>query len=61
MAPDNKFDARSTEKYRRRGTWTVVSGTGKYVGMTGSGSFVTGPVADGHKTTEWEGEVELPK
>jgi hypothetical protein len=61
MAPDNKFRAQTAEKYRRRGTWSVVTGTGKYVGMTGTGSFVTGPVVNGRKTTEWAGEVELPK
>lgn len=61
MEPGNEFDAQKAEKYRRRGTWEVVRGTGKYVGMTGIGSFVTGPVVDGQKTTEWEGEVELPK
>jgi len=61
LAPGNQFDAQKVEKYQRRGTWTVVRGTGKYVGMTGSGSFMSGPVVDGRKTTEWEGEVELPK
>jgi len=61
MDPHNQFSAQTAETYRRRGTWTVVSGTGKYVGITGSGNFVTGPVVDGRKTTQWEGEVELPK
>jgi hypothetical protein len=61
MDPNNKFDARSVDKYQRRGTWTVVRGTGKYVGMTGTGSFISGPVVDGQKTTQWEGEVELPQ
>ena len=61
MDPDNRFDAKAVEKYQRRGTWMVVRGTGKFVGMTGSGSFVTGPVIDERKTTRWEGEVELPK
>ena len=57
----NQFNAQRAEQYRRRGTWEVVRGTGKYVGMTGTGSFVTGPVVDGKKTTQWEGEVEPPK
>jgi hypothetical protein len=61
MDPGNKFDAQRAENYRRRGTWKVLHGTGKYVGVTGTGSFVTGPVVDGQKTTQWEGEVELPK
>ena len=61
MDPGNQFDARNVERYRRRGTWTVVHGTGKYVGMTGTGSFMTGAVVDGRKTTQWEGKVEFPK
>ena len=61
MAPDNRFNARATETYVRRGSWTVVHGTGRYVGMTGDGSFVTGPVVDGRKTTNFEGMVDLPK
>jgi len=61
MDPGNKFDAQRAESYRRVGTWKVVHGTGKFVGMTGTGSFATGPVVDGQKTTQWEGEVELPK
>jgi hypothetical protein len=61
MEPGNKFGAQRAENYRRRGTWKVAHGTGKYVGMTGTGSFVSSAVAGGQKATEWEGEVELPK
>ena len=45
----------------RRGTWTVVNGSGKYLGMTGTGTFVTTAVADRKKTTHWEGEVVIPE
>jgi hypothetical protein len=61
MVPGEKFNAQTAERYQRRGTWTVVSGTGKYVGTTGTGSFVSGTVVNGRKTTQWEGEVEFPK
>ena len=61
MDGDNTFDAQIKDTYRRRGTWRVVEGTGKYWGMKGAGTFVSGPVVDGAKTTEWEGEVELLK
>ena len=61
MDPGNRFNAQNAEKYRRRGTWKVVHGTSQFVGMTGTGSFVSGPVVDGQKTTQWEGEVELPQ
>ena len=60
MEERNQFDSQNIEKYQRRGTWAVVGGTGRYVGMTGSGSFMTGPVVNGQKTTKWEGEVKLP-
>ncbi len=60
MESDNKFGDRRKESYARRGTWNVVHATGKFVGMTGAGSFVAGPVVDGRKTTRWEGEIDLP-
>ena len=53
--------ARGTEAFRRKGVWTVVNGSGKYFGMTGYGTFATGPTVDMKKTTHWEGEVELPQ
>ena len=49
-----------TEAFRPNGHWTVVNGSGKYLGMTGSGTFVSGPTVDMKKTTYWQGEVELP-
>ena len=61
MAPGEKFNTQTIEGYKRRGTWTVVNGTGKYFGMTGNGSFVATPTVDNRKTTQWAGEVELPK
>jgi len=61
MEKGNAFDKQIKNTYRRRGAWKVVEGTGKYWGMTGEGTFVTGPVVGGKKTTEWEGEVEIPK
>lgn len=51
----------STEGYQRRGKWTVVNGSGNFFGMTGSGSYMTGPVVDRKKTTHWEGEIEIPE
>ena len=61
MAPGEKFNAQTIEPYQRRGTWTVVRSTGKYAGMTGSGSFMASPTANNRKTTVLEGELEVAK
>jgi len=37
----------------------VVHETGRFVGMSGAGTFVSNELADGHKTTWFEGEVEF--
>ncbi|MDH3667945.1 MAG: hypothetical protein OEN23_13545 [Paracoccaceae bacterium] len=60
MDPESRV-AKTAEGYQRRGTWMVANGSGKYLGMTGSGTFITDDVVDMKKTTHWEGEVELPK
>lgn len=54
--------AGTTERFKRIGEWTVVGGTGRFSGMTGSGTYMAeGAVADGHKyRTRWEGEVTIP-
>ncbi len=44
------------------GTWEVMGGTGKYDGMTGSGtSKVLSQAADGRFVVRWEGTWELKK
>jgi hypothetical protein len=58
-AKGNTFDKKIKGTYQRCGTWKVVEATGKYWGMKGSGTFVTGPTVGAQKTTQWEGEVVL--
>lgn len=60
MERGNTFNKQVKDAYQRRGVWTVVQGTGKYWGMIGNGTFVSGPVVGNKKTTQWEGEVVLP-
>ena len=55
----NPWNAKVKTKFHRQGVWKVTNGTGKYVGMTGSGTFVSDQLADGQKTTWFEGEVEF--
>ena len=55
--------SRTNAGYMPVGEWTVVGGTGRYSGMTGSGTYLAeGAVADGEKyRTRWEGEVTIPE
>jgi hypothetical protein len=41
--------------------WTFNSGTGKFKGLKGKGTYKCTPAADGTATCEGEGEYELPK
>ncbi|QIE57366.1 hypothetical protein G5B40_19120 [Pikeienuella piscinae] len=54
--------SRTTAGYMPIGEWTVLAGTGRYNGMTGSGTYLAeGAVAEGGKyRTRWEGEVTIP-
>ena len=51
------------EQHQREGEWTVVDGTGRFSGMTGSGTYLAeGTVAEGGMyRTRWEGEVSIPE
>lgn len=55
--------AKTASPHMRVGEWEVVDGTGKFSGMTGSGTYLAeGAVADSHKyRTRWEGEVTIPE
>ncbi|HMB78239.1 MAG TPA: hypothetical protein VKN76_17735 [Kiloniellaceae bacterium] len=55
----NLWNAQDKNPFHRRGVWRVVQGTGRFVGMTGTGTFVSNELADGRKTTLFEGEVEF--
>jgi hypothetical protein len=41
------------------GTWTMLSGTGKFDGATGSGSYEGQVLSPNEYTVEWSGEIEL--
>lgn len=56
-------DTRTThwkrEKGEELGHWEIVSGTGKYAGATGQGTYFPIPLAEDYQITETEGEVTL--
>lgn len=54
---------RTAAGYIPVGEWTVVGGTGRYGGMTGSGTYLAeGAVAESGKyRTRWEGDLTLPE
>ena len=57
----NRWEHRKKDDYHRTGLWTVVHGTGRYVGLTGTGTFISKELVDGRKTTWFQGEVEFPE
>ncbi len=49
-----------TEKSQKMmGQWKILSGTGKYAGITGGGTYKDQNLSGGRSLTEWEGEVTL--
>ena len=49
-----------TEKSQKMmGQWKILSGTGKYAGITGGGTYKDQNLPGGRSLTEWEGEVTL--
>ena len=44
----------------RGGTWEAAGGTGKYANMTGSGTYVDGPLADGRIFNNWKFKQVTP-
>jgi hypothetical protein len=47
------------EKGEKTHHWENLSGTGKFAGMTGQGTYVSKPLPDDRHMSEWEGEVTL--
>ena len=43
------------------GQWKILSGTGKFAGITGEGSYTPMKVSEDRHVSEWEGEVSLAK
>ncbi len=49
-----------TEKSQKMmGQWKILSGTGKYAGITGGGTYKNQSLPGGHSVSEFEGEVTL--
>ena len=42
------------------GTWKIISGKGKFAGMTGQGTYSNTTVSANRSISDWEGEVTLP-
>ncbi len=55
--------SRTAAGYKPVGEWTVVGGTGRYKGMTGSGTYLAewAGVENDEYRTRWEGEVTIPE
>ena len=47
------------DKDQEVGQWKYLSGTGKYAGITGDGTYKNHPMPGGHSVSEFEGEVTL--
>lgn len=49
------------EKGEKVGHWKNLTGTGKYAGMTGEGTYQGKNLPDNRRVNQWEGEVTLAK
>ena len=47
------------EKGEKVGRWEHLSGSGKFAGMTGGGTFQGQSLAGGRYVTQWDGEVTM--
>ena len=50
-----------TDKGQKVGQWKYLSGTGKYKGIKGGGTYTHTDLPAGRGMSEWEGEVSLAK
>ena len=56
-----KFEGKMIKGIWKGGTWSISKGTGKFVGITGGGTWYDNvSVAPKQSYVGWEGEVELP-
>ncbi len=57
----NTWEGKMIEGFWKGGTWNTIKGTGKFVGIKGSGTWHDNVyVAPKQSHVSWEGEVELP-
>ena len=60
-----KTDSRVSHWWRERGQkvgqWKALTGTGKYAGIKGEGTYVSKQLPEGRHMSEWEGVVTLMK
>ena len=54
------FEGNAVAKGQMKGNWTIKSGTGKYTGAKGGGTWTSYSLAPKQGYNEVEGEVELP-
>jgi hypothetical protein len=56
---DTRISSWKRGKGEKVGQWKILSGTGKYVGMTGQGSYTPTSLPGNRHMSEWEGEITL--
>ena len=56
---DTRTSRWKRDKGQEFGQWEILSGTGKYAGITGQGTYKSTRLSDTSSMSEWEGEVTL--
>ena len=58
---DTHTDHWKIDKGQEVGQWKYLSGTGKYTGIKGEGTYTHTELPAGRSMSEWEGEISLAK
>ena len=56
---DTRTSSWKKEKGEERGQWKILSGTGKFQGMTGQGTYKSTSLAGDYQVSENEGEITM--
>ena len=58
---DTRTSYWKNDKGQEVGQWKMLTGTGKFAGVKGEGTYISTQLPDGRNMSEWEGEITLAK
>jgi hypothetical protein len=58
---DSRTSSWKKDRGQKVGQWKILTGTGKFAGIKGGGSYIPTRLPEGRHMSEWEGEITLAK